>query len=1048
MNWTEAAPGRGCGHSEPEEGSTMKRSSAVLALLVLLATAVQAAEPAMERPLLHRGSGGIIHGGAAGGQAKAAVDSFLLMGPSGSGAPFIGDFELGSKTLDPGLAHGWTSTDNTQPTEVFWEVGDYLGQGPLNGSWWVWCGDRNLPSCDGGISDPDGGYGNNWDQMLEWRQVVTDYTLPTTLGITATANVDCEPGYDRTALQAEKNDIGFVDVNIWDGRQALLAISETVTYQPGEYMGPGGDEVVLVWHMESDGGWSDEDCSYPSSGAFKLDDVTITSSNGPGTGGLVDFEDQTFGPFAPRLPLGVGDFAKIWTGLFGLDPCRANLSRQVAFIDDGVVVPGTGGSYCQTWCYGPGGYIVNTSGGLAGEGHYLNNFIESPAMPWPDAAHDGAVLAFDVYRHEDLDFDSPGIFYDWGFGTHSPWDPEGWYNFGDGFAQYGPLGYLRYNEVVDDLIGTQATHVKVRLRVFELAWIWGPTGDDGYPAPYFDNVRLTTYDRVGPSLATRELDLAQDNFPESGTLDTTDPGSLWVRFDMARNISPPTHLRRDPGDSVVFDCVVNDHDAVLEGPPEIVYEVRTNASFDPYRTDPTPYTGRLACGQVTSPTGGVVPDRFFADLPDTGWLFPGDVVHYYIEATQIDTLTSVVETSVLPADLTGFGDHGNMMGYDPSFTVRCLPNIDLDQQTQPSILLWNDFGDRGGMDEWFHALLYHGWFDGYNLDQYYTNAPSSGVGNGLGGRATAAQLAGYSTLLYTAGDLASFTISNGDLEGDSSPDLALLTSWLDSGGRHAFLTGDNLVSDLVQAGPAGTDFVTDMMQVGHDSSWLRDLIGGQYSPTVRPTSVNPVFSSVTSWVAYGGCQIMNTFDAVTALTAGERIAVFTDETGADGGYPYSAATLAEGVGVAGTSEVISLPYDLMFVHTDPDEGLKADATAAARTRLLGDVLARFGEWTMGDPAGAGEALPSRLAATNYPNPFNPITTIRYTAPRDGELTLRVFNLRGELVRTLINGRVEQGAGSMDWNGRDDRGSRVASGVYFYEVRMGGEAQVGKMALVK
>jgi hypothetical protein len=691
---------------------------------------------------------------------------------------------------------------------------------------------------------------------------------------------------------------------------------------------------------------------------------------------------------------------------------------------------------------------VNTSGGLAGEGHHLNNRIESPAMPWPDPDHDGAVLAFSVYRHEDLDADAPGIFYSWSLGTHSPWDPEGWYNFGDGFAQYGPMGYLRYNELVDDLIGSQATHVKVRLSVFELGWVWGYGGDDGYPAPYFDNVRLTTYDRVGPSLAAREVDLAQDAFPENGTLDLGAPGALSVRFDMARNISPPSHLRRDPGDSVVFDCLANGNDAVLAGPPEIVYEVRTNPSFDPYRTDPTPYAGRLACGQVTGPAGAVVPDRFFADLPDSGWLFPGDVVHYHIEASQVDTVTAAVETSVLPADLAGFGDFGNALAYDQSFVVRCLPNLVLDQQTQPTILFWNDYGNRGGLEEWTFALHYLGLFADYNIDRYDTRAPSAGAGNGLGSRATAAQLAGYRTLIYTAGDLASFTLANGDLDGDSSPDLPLLTAWLDGGGRHAFLTGDNLVGDLVQSGPAGTAFVADMMRVAYAGSDLRDLIGGQTTPVVRPEPMNPVFSTVTSWIAYGGCQVLNTFDAVTVLPGGERLAVFTDPTGADVGYPYSAATLASGVGAAGTSEVVSLPYDLMFLATDPDEGAKADATAPARARVLRDALIRFGESSGVDYAGTGDTPPLQLGAANHPNPFNPVTTIRYAAPRAGDLTLKVFNVRGELVRTLVSGRVGRGEHSIDWNGRDDRGSGVASGVYFYEVRRAHDARVGKMTLVK
>ena len=70
---------------------------------------------------------------------------------------------------------------------------------------------------------------------------------------------------------------------------------------------------------------------------------------------------------------GTGDFAHLWTGLMDLDTCRDNFSTQEAFIDDGQVVPGTGGSPCITWCYGPGGWIVNTTGGLAGPDEHIQN---------------------------------------------------------------------------------------------------------------------------------------------------------------------------------------------------------------------------------------------------------------------------------------------------------------------------------------------------------------------------------------------------------------------------------------------------------------------------------------------------------------------------------------------------------------------------------------------------------------------------------------------------------------------------------------------------
>ena len=86
---------------------------------------------------------------------------------------------------------------------------------------------------------------------------------------------------------------------------------------------------------------------------------------------------------------------------------------------------------------------------------------------------------------------------------------------------------------------------------------------------------------------------------------------------------------------------------------------------------------------------------------------------------------------------------------------------------------------------------------------------------------------------------------------------------------------------------------------------------------------------------------------------------------------------------------------------------------------------------------------------NHPNPFNPSTTIKYSMPRDGHLKLCVYNVRGQLVKTLIDGVRPAGADqAVAWDGTDHLGNAAASGLYFYEARTGSEVKVGKMTLVK
>jgi subtilisin-like proprotein convertase family protein/Zn-dependent metalloprotease len=86
---------------------------------------------------------------------------------------------------------------------------------------------------------------------------------------------------------------------------------------------------------------------------------------------------------------------------------------------------------------------------------------------------------------------------------------------------------------------------------------------------------------------------------------------------------------------------------------------------------------------------------------------------------------------------------------------------------------------------------------------------------------------------------------------------------------------------------------------------------------------------------------------------------------------------------------------------------------------------------------------------NAPNPFNPATTISFAVPQDaGVVTLAVYDVAGRMVRTLEHGRLAAGAYRRTWQGRDDAGRQVGSGVYFYKLTGDGFAQTRKMVLVQ
>ncbi len=104
--------------------------------------------------------------------------------------------------------------------------------------------------------------------------------------------------------------------------------------------------------------------------------------------------------------------------------------------------------------------------------------------------------------------------------------------------------------------------------------------------------------------------------------------------------------------------------------------------------------------------------------------------------------------------------------------------------------------------------------------------------------------------------------------------------------------------------------------------------------------------------------------------------------------------------------------------------------------------------TVDSSTGADDA-PRALALTgNYPNPFNPSTKVNFSLPREGEVSLDVVDVRGHLVRKLHSGPLAVGHHSVAWNGTDDLGRGVASGVYFARLRHDGLELTHKMLLTK
>ncbi len=85
---------------------------------------------------------------------------------------------------------------------------------------------------------------------------------------------------------------------------------------------------------------------------------------------------------------------------------------------------------------------------------------------------------------------------------------------------------------------------------------------------------------------------------------------------------------------------------------------------------------------------------------------------------------------------------------------------------------------------------------------------------------------------------------------------------------------------------------------------------------------------------------------------------------------------------------------------------------------------------------------------NYPNPFNPTTTISYDLPKRSQVTLGIYNILGKQIKTLVNQSQDAGNRIAVWDGTDNLGRQVSAGVYLYRIQAGEFSQTRKMLLLK
>ena len=981
---------------------------------------------------------------------REEADTLFLFAESGAGAFGAPGTDARGYTFNGGYdgnPAGWIGVNLSVPPDHGWQLADaHMTDGhatdmsqalpfdPLDtvNDHALWCGNAGE---DEWAHSP--GYGNFW---LEWIRVDTQAAYHDSITIRFAYAADFEGG---------EQDYFTIQANAYNGYGNRVPeifrndLPHERTFQEVEFTVRATDVGMVYFRngidirFRSNYLGSDQDGvgAFPSDiGAVWLDNLEIECD-----GALVfraDFEDGLLPPGVRLESDSEGEMdAGLWENLFHEDRCVENVSPAWAFFGCW-----SGGTYpLPVICYGP---------------PYFHNAIESPALT---RSHEAGIpfgqpldlepdqtVHLDYWLYRELPLNTL-VFTRWQVAAvtasgQGPWVGDDVYYYGNE-KRWLEMSHDATAALLASANGEAIEGVAARLHMVDMCEQWCGIHGDGTGhnhTPYMDNVRVKLVGDASGAWAAAEASRFQDGFaPAGGTL----------RIDAARNIEPAGSPVAVAGDSTVVNLSMPAHGGLAASFNAAAGELRPALHLW-WRVTDGPHAGLLdaamadpdAADGIWSPYAGT--QVFDGELwgvmqadsaawqgeTATGFAFdfadehfePGDVLEYFFRAEAVD---GHVETRPATA-----------MSGDPALrerhVLRCLPTAGAE------LLLVAAAG--GEPLPWREAFVYNG-YQAY--DVYTLLAPGEGLENGPARSASAAELEQYRVIVWDAGNVDAFTL--GEAPDDKALDTDLLADWLAGSDHDAglWLLGDGVARDLGIGSPfLETALGVDLLVEDTSYEELTDLL----SPRVR--AVHPELAYLGGepevWV-HGGCPVLPAIDLVAPVdTLAEATHLWED----DGALGIAAGILnldPEGDGTAlndlgHASRTLFNPFGYARVR-DLGYGLPVGVDYARL--MVGHVLDRLFGLAGGPVVPANELPPARTALTAaWPNPFNPATTVAFSLAEPGPVTLRVYDLAGRRLLTLLDESREAGQHEVVWNGRDAQGRSLASGVFF--VRMEAREFVG------
>ncbi|MFH1754895.1 MAG: T9SS type A sorting domain-containing protein, partial [Candidatus Latescibacterota bacterium] len=366
------------------------------------------------------------------------------------------------------------------------------------------------------------------------------------------------------------------------------------------------------------------------------------------------------------------------------------------------------------------------------------------------------------------------------------------------------------------------------------------------------------------------------------------------------------------------------------------------------------------------------------------------------------------------------------------------------------ILYVDYFSGRGAQPYFDSAFMFITDPDIHKMvDRFDKRGPSSLVGNGLGFHAKLLQLvSNYRMIIWNSGDLYAGTVGDGSVE--KSDDYGLLFNFLDQhtnvNGCGIYFSGDDLAEELDRMNSASSQnfknvyMPHDLVTGDHNNLHRVSPLGiGEAAGSGTPPS-NGLFAGDTL-VVYGGCPVINDFDVIAPLGTATIEMCYDPANEADDTNPAIVAFDTLNINGFRAATVLS---GFSFHNIRDDEPRAVPDRAWHLVRIIRWIAGIVDDPT---PVKPGAQYTNSLAQ-NYPNPFNPSTTIKYSVKDNAHVSLKIYNVAGQLVRTLVNSDMTRGAYTETWNGRSNSGDPVSSGVYFYKMATKNFSMTKKMVLLR